>query len=227
MRAIKCLTLLTAAVLGAGAIALSACSALEPDVSVNNPAANPWVPLLGDTNLPLWSVEPCDSTAPFLCVFDQSGNQAGTVELQTWTIQDRPDLAGALIVAGLDPAAIDPQNPAQQEQVLRALRTMVDEFYTSLEQDWVTGHGDALTFEPYPPVEARVGDRPALLYGYTGIGADGSIQQQSVGYIMFDGEQLYAITTAAPFNEPPGFASIEQLQGFQPYLDRVVSQLQL
>jgi hypothetical protein len=55
----------------------------------------------------------------------------------------------------------------------------------------------------------------------------GTLQQQSVGYMVFDGETLYVITTAAAFEEPPGFRTIEQLQAFQPYLDIVVGKLRL
>jgi hypothetical protein len=45
--------------------------------------------------------------------------------------------------------------------------------------------------------------------------------------MVFDGETLYVITTAAAFEEPPGFRTIEQLQAFQPYLDIVVGKLRL
>jgi hypothetical protein len=220
------------AILSLGTIALTACSNPQPD-STPAPIASPetistenlWATLLAKTEMPLWKVEPCEGTAPFLCVYDEKGEQAGTVELQSWTLQQRPDLAEALVEVGLNPEAIDPQDPAQQEKLLTALKKLVDDFYTTIEQDWATGYRNAVTLEVDSPVEVSVGSQPALLYGFKGIESDGTLQQRSVGYMVFDGEKLYVITTAAAFEEPPGFKTIEQLQAFQPYLDIVVGKL--
>lgn len=222
--------LMISAILSAGAITLTACSNPQPDTTPAPKAIateNLWATLLAKTEMPLWKVEPCEGTAPFLCVYDEKDEQAGTVEIQSWTLQQRPDLAEALVEVGLNPDAIDPQDSAQQEKVLAALAKLVDDFYTTIEQDWAMDDKNTVTFEAESPVEVRVGSQPALLYGFKGIESDGTLQQQSVGYMVFDGETLYVITTAAAFEEPPGFKTIEQLQAFQPYLDIVVNKLRL
>jgi hypothetical protein len=229
-----------------GMVMLTACSTAQPNPTSPNespptqpttdidtpsgepppPTENPWVSILGDTSIPLWTVTPCDGTAPFLCVSDTAGNPVGTVEFQSWSLGDRPDVVQALTEAGLDPDTLDPQDPAQRDQILAALTSLVEDLYSTVAEDHATGGlGGALMIEA--PAEVRVGSLPAILYRFDRIGNDSSIQEKTAGYMALDGDRLYVITTAAAFNEPPGFGSVEQLHAFLPYLDIVVGRLKV
>jgi hypothetical protein len=220
---------------------LSACSVPQTDVtpiakdtSSPNPQpekigadTNPWVAYLinpdYDTNL--WNVEPCESNAPFLCVSDAQKNPVGTIELQTWLLEQRPDFVAALGKAGLDAMAIDVDDPAQQPKIQVALKTLVEDHYATVKQDLLSGDRQANKFTAEPPQEITFCSQSGQFYRFKISDSEGKLQQDSIGYLMFDGKRLYGVSTAATFDDPPGFTSLDQLQAFEPQLTRIVSNL--
>ncbi|MEB3213678.1 MAG: hypothetical protein VKL39_20180, partial [Leptolyngbyaceae bacterium] len=154
-------------------LTLSACpilptssSGITPtsDAHPSDTPSNPWANRVGELDLAPWQVEPCEGTAPFLCVYNQQ-NLVGTVEFQSWPLDNRTDLQTYLSEAGLNQGAIDLNDPAQQSQIVRALHGLVSEYYSSIEEDLSTG-SDAVTFEAEPPGALTVGSLPGLRYGF-------------------------------------------------------------
>ncbi|MEB3231748.1 MAG: hypothetical protein VKJ64_12120 [Leptolyngbyaceae bacterium] len=227
-------TLSVAAILATG-LTLSACQTLSsadppvsPDPQPTQPVeaiANPWIGAVPDLEGSPWQAQPCDGSAPFLCVYHQQ-DWVGTVELQTWPLGNRTDLQTQLSAAGLDPAAINLDEGEQQTKVITALQALVAEYYATVEADISTGF-DPVTFEAEAAVEVAVGTLPGLRYGFTTIDGEGKVQRQAVGYMAFDGQTLYAIATETPASEAPGFEAIEQFQEFQPYLATLMGNMQI
>jgi hypothetical protein len=195
--------------------------------TASDATANPWSERLGRTKSPAWKVAACDGELPLLCVSDKNKNQVGTVELQTWALEDRSDLSSALGEVGLDPDSIDLSTSSDQEKTVEALKILVHELHSTIEQDWLTGSGDTIDFEAKSPRKINVGSLPGVRYQFQTIEPDGAVQQMSVGYMVFDGTTLYVISTGAAFEEAPGFSNVDQLQAFRPYLNKIVKNLKL
>ncbi|MGP1374656.1 MAG: hypothetical protein ACTS3T_17625 [Almyronema sp.] len=221
--------------LGTGAIALVACSPMTLPAAdtrselINTSATaqtrdNVWASrFVLATSPPGWTIAPCEGTAPFLC-FYQQGQLAGTLELQQWTLEQMPEFEQALAAAGLNQTQIDLEDLTQLGQMRVALTAQVADFYQTLEQDRAA---EAIAFTAESPVEVAVGSLPGLRYGFQQTDPAGTVQEQTIGYIAFDGQTLYVITTTAPYDSPPGFGQLVDLQALQPYLDSVVRGLQL
>lgn len=192
-------------------------------------ADNPWKTALTDgaIDLPSWTLEPCEGMAAFLCVYDAAGDLVGTVELQSWQLQERTDWAHHLAEAGLEPSHFNHQDSAQQKQLHAALTLWVEDFYATVQQDWASAYGEAIAFKSQAPVALNLGNYAGLAYGFSGTQNDGTIQQHTIGYVTFDGEWLHIVTTAAPNQEAPGFMTVEQLQIFQPDFTQIIRNLKL
>lgn len=188
---------------------------------------NPWVAYFinPDYDTKLWNVEPCEGSAPFLCVYDAQKNWVGTIELQTWVLEQRPDLIAALEKVGLDATAIDAEDPVQLPKIQAALKILVEDHYATVKQDLLSGDRQASVFTAEQPKEITFCSQPGQFYRFKVSDAEGKLRQDSVGYLMFDGTRLYGVITAAPFDDPPGFANLDQLEAFESQLARIVSGL--
>ncbi|MCL6434396.1 MAG: hypothetical protein K6T90_09310 [Leptolyngbyaceae cyanobacterium HOT.MB2.61] len=189
---------------------------------------NPWENLLGKVVVPKgWEIKPCEGEAPFLCV---SSNQRslGSVELNIYPLTQQTAFQRMLAQVGVPAGASDYGEAIHQSQVLVALQTWVDEHYTVIGKDRQGIYGQGGKFQPWKPAVAQVGQLKGLLYGFKGRDRTGKVQEYQIGYVAFDGKQLYVITTALDLEGlPGGFKSWQHLQQFEPYLTRIVAGLRL
>jgi hypothetical protein len=226
-------------------IALSACAAGENNPhtsSVHSPqaalsssvatpvpvdAVNPWVSVLNTPLAPSgWDVRPCAGTAPFLCVEE---NQAfiGSVELATWKIETLPDFQKMLEKAGIEQNSGNSESSLSSEQVLSALRIWVADHYTHIKADRQSTPNIIVLTQA--PVEMPIGGLWGLRYEFVESDrASGEVQKRALGYVAFDGQQLYVISTAVDIQAEAGTIRSEaELQRFEPYLTEMVTNLKL
>ncbi|MBW4576710.1 MAG: hypothetical protein KME08_15655 [Aphanothece sp. CMT-3BRIN-NPC111] len=186
-----------------------------------------WQTILGPTPAPArWKALPCDLPI-FLCV-SENKKQVGTVELLVFPLDSLPDFQRMLTEAGIPPGSVNYQSPKYKAQVLTALRAWVAEYYAFFEENRKPEYGDQVTFSPRTPEEITVGKLPGLRYGFSGIEQGGSVREQQLGHVAFDGSRLYVIATAFdPAAETTKFDTVESLRRFEPYLLKIVSGLRL
>ena len=73
-----------------------------------------------------------------------------------------------------------------------------------------------------------IGSLPGIQYGFRSIDARGTIHEQYISYMAFDGEMLYVIITAYDPQAMAGtFDALEDLLAFQPYLTAMLKELQI
>ncbi|MCX7593504.1 MAG: hypothetical protein N2235_07040 [Fischerella sp.] len=198
--------------------------------NIPNPSQdNIWKNLLEKTTAPTdWQVAPCDGNAPLLCI-SANGKRLGTVEMGVSPLEKQPNFQKILAQVGIDPTKnVDYQDPQSQTQLTAALNAWVTEHYAGLEKDRKGSYGDRITFSTYPPQQVQVGKLPGIRYGFVGLKRQGGVQEQHLGYVTFDGKNLYVMTTAFDPGSTTGkFEKLEHLAVFEPYLDAIAKDLQL
>lgn len=202
----------------------------------NNPAlaaeastGNLWKKILGSTPTPNgWQVAPCEGNAPLLCVSSQ-GKVLGTVEIGVYPVKNHPDFQNNLSSAGIPlDSKVNYQSPEHQKPLLTALNTWVADFNTTLAEDRQVSYKNNIVFSAHPPQQTSVGQLTGVRYGFVGIKKEGGVQEQHIGHVTFDGNNLYVITTAFDPGSGTGkFEKLENLAIFQPYLSAIAADLKL
>ncbi len=191
--------------------------------------SNVWKKFVEKTASPKgWQVSPCDGNTSLLCI-SANGQRVGTVEMLILPLEKQPNFHKFLTQAGIDPSQkIDHQNPQYQTQLSSALNAWVNEHYAGLEKDRQGSYGDRINFSSYPSQRVQIGKLPGVRYGFVGLKRQGGVQEQHVGYVTFDGQALYVITTAFDAASQTGkFDKLENLAAFEPYLDAIALNLRL
>lgn len=197
-------------------------------VNAKATSENTWKKILGTKSAPAgWSVAPCDGSAPLLCVSSEKGELLGTVEVNVYPLDRQPDFQKMLADAGVP--GVSPINYNKyQTQISKALNAWVADYYTNLKKDRQSSYGKDIAFSGYPPQEFIVGQFPAMGYGFVGLQKQGGVKEQHFGYVAFDGNQLYVISTAFDSADKTGkFEKLENLAVFAPYLSAIVANLKL
>ena len=197
-------------------------------LSFNSTTGNIWKNALKPKTIANnWRVYPCSGNAPLLCV-SEKGKLAGTVEMARYPISTLPDFQKMLADAGIPVEKTNYQNPKYKGQILTALHALVANHYAVIAKDRQIGYGNKYTFSPTNPEAVAVGNLSGLRYGFTGRQHNGSLQEQHISYVAFDGKTLYVIKTAFdPSGDTGTFKNAAQLRSFQPHLSKVVTQLRL
>ncbi|BBD62159.1 hypothetical protein NIES2109_49970 [Nostoc sp. HK-01] len=209
-------------------------SKASPPVKPGNPSTpiggNVWQKVLGK-NIVVpsgWQVVPCQGTEPLLCV-SAKGEVLGTLEMSVSQVSQNPNFQKHLADAGISfGTKLDYKNSSNQNKVLAALKAWSGDYYAALSKDRQKGNGNKIIFSTHPLENISVGKLPGIRYGFTGIKAEGGLQEQYISYAAFDGNALYIISTAFDPNAAKGkFEKLENLVIFQPYLDAIAENLNL
>ncbi|MEH2159559.1 MAG: hypothetical protein V7K38_00570 [Nostoc sp.] len=199
-------------------------------VKLPNPKeGNIWQKILGTTAAPTnWQVAACEGNALLLCI-SSKGERLGTVEINVYPLANHEDFQKKLVAAGIPPGSqVDYQSPKYQTQVLPALKAWVTDHYAVFAKDRQREYGKEITFSTYPTQPIPIGKLQGIRYGFAGLKQKGGVQEQHIGYVAFDGTQLYVITTAFDTGTQTGkFEKLENLAIFQPYLDAIAADLRL
>ncbi|AFY41558.1 hypothetical protein [Nostoc sp. PCC 7107] len=198
--------------------------------TTNSKAGNVWQKVLSK-NIVVpngWQVVPCAGTEPLLCVSAKS-EVLGTLEMSVSQVSKNPNFQKHLADAGISfGTKLDYKNSSNQSKVLAALKAWSGDYYTALSKDRQKGNGNKIIFSTHPLENISVGKLPGIRYGFTGINAEGGLQEQYISYAAFDGNALYIISTAFDPNAVKGkFEKLENLVIFQPYLDAIAENLNL
>jgi hypothetical protein len=198
---------------------------------------NPWQWVLGKTTAPpAWQIKPCGGE--LLCATKGSATkgsatkgsqQLGSVILQRWDIQQRPDLFKALTEQGLAPGLITYANPNDRAKVLAALKVLIADYYQIIRSDRLSTYGTRFGVMERPPIAAPVGKLPGWVYGFVSVGKTGEVYERYVSYMAFDGSRyLYIITTSFdPAAATSKFETLADLEQFEPHLNAIVANLNL
>ncbi|MDM9379656.1 hypothetical protein QUB80_02925 [Chlorogloeopsis sp. ULAP01] len=190
---------------------------------------NLWKSILDQTASPTgWQVAACDGNTSVLCV-SANGKRLGTVEIAVYPLEKQQNFQNLLRQAGIEPGKnIDYQNPQYKTQVSTALNAWVNDYYTFLSKERQGSYGNRIAFSTHPPQQAQVGKLQGLSYGFTGVKVQGGVQEHHLGYVAFDGKNLYVIRTAFnPSLKTGKFERLENLAIFEPYLRAIAANLRL
>ncbi|MBU7587055.1 MAG: hypothetical protein KAF91_30100 [Nostoc sp. TH1S01] len=198
--------------------------------AANQITGNIWPRVLGK-NIVVpnsWQVVPCQGTAPLLCV-SAKGEVLGTVEISVSQVSKNPNFQKHLADAGIPfGSKLDYKNSANHSKAIAALKAWAGDYYASLSKDRQKGNGNKIIFSTHPLEEISISQLPGIRYGFTGIKAEGGLQEQYLSYVAFDGNALYIISTAFDPGAVTGkFEKLENLVIFQPYLDAIAENLNL
>ncbi|NEP16257.1 MAG: hypothetical protein F6J97_05050, partial [Leptolyngbya sp. SIO4C1] len=144
-------------------------------------------------------------------------------------LEQYPEFHSDLLRQDLVPGLIVYDNPAHYEDIMNALRTLIDDYYETIRADRLATYGAEYSVTTQPPVLAQVGRLPGLVYGFTGTRDTGEVAERYISYIMFDSAQyLYIITTSYdPLAESGTFTDLASLEQFAPHLATIVDNLDL
>jgi hypothetical protein len=197
---------------------------------LNSPTNNIWKNILGKTSSPTnWKVLPCQGSNPTLCITSQDKN-IGTVEINRYSLSQQPNFPKMLITAGIDPnSKPEYANQDYQNKVSAALRIWIAQYYaTTLKNRQATIKDPNVTFSVYPPQKIAFGQLQGIRYGFAEIKNAGGVIEQHFGYVAFDGQALYNITTAFDPNAVTGtFGQLENMAVFEPYLSATIADLKI
>ncbi|MBW4443347.1 MAG: hypothetical protein KME10_19315 [Plectolyngbya sp. WJT66-NPBG17] len=198
-----------------------------PSYDTQRELVNPWIFLLGKTSVPAgWSVSPCDSQSPFLCVF-RNKSYIGSIAIQRLEYANHPQLIAEFNKLGLTPGLFTYSNPNDTAKVLTALKAIVADYYEVIINDRVTTYGKAYKVQVQPPEAIKVGSIPGLKYGFQGIDQAGQVREQYVSYMAFDGKLNIIVTGYDPAAETNVLRDHASLKQFEPYLKTIVGNLKL
>jgi hypothetical protein len=197
--------------------------------TLNLTEGNIWRNILGTTvTPPNWQVAPCQDNAFLLCVTSQA-KRLGTVEMGVYPLGQQLDFQEMLITAGVPlTAKVNYQDPKYQTQISKALKAWIAQHYTEILKDHQTSNGHNITFSQRTLQQVAVGKLPGIRYEFIGHQPQGTVYEQYLGYITFDGTALYVITTAFnPTLNTGKFETLEDFQRFEPHLSKIVANLKL
>ena len=118
---------------------------------------NKWASILGNTGVPrVWEAIPCLNSY-LLCV-SANGKDLGSVAIETYPVSKQPNFQKMLVDAGISPnSPADNQNPQDQRELLKALRSWVNAEYASLSQDYQKNYGVRINFAAQLPEVVNFG----------------------------------------------------------------------
>jgi hypothetical protein len=89
-------------------------------------------------------------------------------------------------------------------------------------------HPPNITLSVHPPQNILFGKLQGIRYGFAEIKNTGGVLEQHLGYVAFDGQALYNVTTAFDPDAITGkFAELENMAVFEPYLSATIADLKL
>lgn len=187
-----------------------------------------WQELLGNTTAPQgWQVRPCEGDGPFLCVFNREV-WVGSLEMSVYPLENLPDFQKILSKTGATSGSGNAQTRQEQAQRLNALKAWVADYYAFFSSNRQPEYGTQITFSAQEPQVVMVGPLQGLRYGFTGQKPDGTLHEQQVGFVAFDGAKLYVISTGFdPLSETGTFKRLEDFREFEPYLAQLVANIKL
>lgn len=199
----------------------------DPGVSTDVVGSNVFKFILGAAGAPEdLAVKPCDWDAPVLCVL--SGNElAGQVELFMSHLETLPEFQHLLESAGLIPGSIDYRDARQAPALAAALRTFVENYHRTFEEDRRLTYGDKATYTRLETQEVRIADVPGLRYGFVVHDSGGKVLERWISFAAFDGSILYILTPHYDPRSHMSFRSDEELQRFEPYMSEIATGLKL
>lgn len=157
-----------------------------------------------------FTIAHCDGEAPLVCVA-RGGEVVGLLEL---FIAD-PNTYGAF-----DPEADDETN----------LRSIAADFVDVFRTDRASGCGADYLVEELEPRTIRMGDSPALAYGFRGTFGDGTASEYNLQYATLShGRLIFLVGAAYDEGGCPGkddLVSFDSatLQAFQPHLETLLAE---
>jgi hypothetical protein len=186
---------------------------------------NPWILLLGKTSAPAgWRVDACDRDGSLLCV-DRAQTRLGSIELQRlqYGSDSLKRLAQEFDKYGLVPGLFTYANPRDKENVLKAMRALITDYYKMIESE---GTRKGYKIQLQPPEEVKFGSIPGLQYSFKSVDATGRVREKSVVYVAFEGEELKIIRTGYnPLLQNSAFRELANLEQFEPHLRTIVENL--
>ena len=199
----------------------------DPGVGTDVVGSNVFNYILGATSAPEGlTVKPCEWKAPVLCVL--SGDElTGQVELFMSHLDTLPEFQQTLVSAGLTPGSIDYRDPRQAPGLASALKTFVEDYHGTFEEDRRLTYGDKATYTRLETQEVQVAEIPGLRYGFVVHDNGGKVLERWISFAAFDGNILYILTPHYDPRSHMSFRSDEELQTFEPYMREIVTALKL
>ncbi|MDQ5823772.1 MAG: hypothetical protein M3441_06105 [Chloroflexota bacterium] len=183
--------------------------------------------ILGEADAPEGLiVAPCDWDPPVLCVLEGS-EVVGQVELFMSHLETLPDFQKNLESEGLTPGSIDYRNSEQAPGIVAALRTFVEDYHKSFEEDRRLTYGDTATYTRLETQDASIADIPGLRYGFVVNDKEGKVLERWISFAAFDGTMLYILTPHYDPRSHTSFRSDEEVQSFEPYMREIAANLKL
>ncbi|MDQ3705394.1 MAG: hypothetical protein M3437_09275 [Chloroflexota bacterium] len=183
--------------------------------------------ILGEADAPEGlTVAPCDWDAPMLCVLEGS-EVVGQVELFMSHLETLPDFQRTLESEGLTPGSIDYRNGEQTAGIVAALRTFVEDYHKSFEEDRRLTYGDTATYTRLETQDASIADIPGLRYGFVVNDKANKVLERWISFTAFDGSILYILTPHYDPRTHTSFRSDEEVQSFEPYMRDIAANLKL
>lgn len=173
------------------------------------------------------SVRACDWDAPVLCVLSNE-EVVGQVELYMSHLETLTDFQQTLESEELTPGSIDYRNAEQAPRIIAALRTFVEDYHKTFEEDRRLTYGEGKATYTRPETQdLRLGDIPGLRYGFVVSDNAGNLLERWISFGSFDGDVLYILSLHYDPRSHMSFRSDEELQEFEPYMREIAAGLKL
>lgn len=178
---------------------------------------------------PGWSVRLCPSDAWHLCFYEGDGQEPGGIIefMNMWPIETLPDFQKTLAGVSLEPGSIDYRNPDHEQKIRAALRKFVDDYHSTFQQDRQTTYGNTMTYTRLETQDIRIGELPAIHYGFAMTKTDGSVFERWLSYTAFDGEMLYIAVAHYSPDSVFSSRSDKDLLLLQPYIMKIMQGMKL
>jgi hypothetical protein len=199
----------------------------NPGVGTDVVGSNLFKFILGEADAPEGlTVAPCDWDAPVLCVLEGS-EVVGQAELFMSHLETLPDFQKTLESEGLTAGTIDYHNSEQAPGIIAALRTFVEDYHKTFEEDRRLTYGDTATYTRLETQDARIADIPGLRYGFVVNDKESKVLERWISFATFDGSILYILTPHYDPRSHTSFRSDEEVQSFEPYMRDIAANLKL
>lgn len=208
-------------------IATATIASDNPPVSTDVIGSNVFKFILGEAVAPEgYSVQPCEWDAPVLCVL--SGSEiVGQIELFMSHVETLPEFQEMLAKEGLSPGSIDHQDSGQASGIVAALRTFVEGYHKTFEEDRRLTHGDEATYKRLDTQEALIAEMRGLRYGFVVHDKKGKVLERWISFAAFDGNILYIMVPHYDPRSHMSFRTDEEVQQVEPYMRQIVAGLTL